>query len=121
MKRQQLILGLILTTILLAAVQPAFADPPDQTTPYRLAPRKSTLIVSPGTEAPARALTIYGTFDLLSQWTYTHDPLAIHHPYALTEVHAFAGNPLAASAAAPLDLDKILNLSGLSGTLLPVA
>jgi hypothetical protein len=121
MTRQRLFYGLMLAATSLGAVQRSFADPPDQITPYRFVPRQSTLIVSPGTEAPARELTVYGTFDLLSEWTYTHDPLAIHHTYAFTDVRAFAGNPLSATAVAPLDLDKVLNLSGLTGTLLPVA
>jgi hypothetical protein len=69
-------------------------------------------------EIPDYLYPVFGTFDI----EFTRPPAygdAWGQSARFTNVHAWAGNPLTASA--PIDLDSALNLSGLDGNQLPVA
>jgi hypothetical protein len=93
---------------------------PIRTKPYAFLPKQSTLAVDyPGLEVATRLLPVFGRFDI----GYYATPGAVGFgPTAkFLNVRAWAGNPLSATAAAPIDLDQALNLSGLIGRPLPVA
>jgi len=100
----------------------ALGQPPDVLRDYRFIPQDTVVHVSGGTQNYNMNLTISGTFGLLTGYDYAVDPTA-HIPTLVpfaefTDVHGILYNPL---SLAPLpvpgwDLDKTLNLSGLTGT-----
>ena len=100
----------------------ASAQPPDVLRDYRFVPSHSDVHVSGGSPGYNMDLSVAGKFGLVTGYDYGTSPTA--HiptlvPYAkFVDVHAILFNPLSA-APLPLpgwDLDKTLNLSGLTGT-----
>jgi Dockerin type I domain len=114
--------GALVAVIGLAAATAA-ADPPDILRNYRFVTDKSTVDVTGGGEGIEWPLNILGKFDLVTGYSYdtggptAHIPTLV--PFAqFTDVNALLFDPRRAS---PLpspgwDLDKTLNLSGLTGT-----
>src|SRR5438045_1979851 len=109
--------------IVLAAIAPrASADPPDILRDYRFITSHSTVHVSDGLPGYDMNLVIAGRFVVVTGYNYGVDPTA-HIPTLVphaefVDVKAILFNPL---SLAPLpvpgwDLDKTLNLTGLTGT-----
>ncbi len=97
---------------------PARAIPPDRLLSYRFLPRHSVLEQSrPGTESPDILYLVSGTFDL--EFSFKLEDQWLRQSAKFLNVDAWAANPL--TDAAPLNLDRVLNLSGLEGRQLPVA
>jgi hypothetical protein len=121
MKRALLVVGVVLSSLPIPWADVAHGDPPDILRSYRFLPRHSTLEQTGGIAGLDIHYSVFGSFDLVTGWEYVYDPKPISiHPFARFEnVDAWAGNPLTASAQ--LDLDRILNMSGLEGSQLPVA
>jgi len=121
MQRGLLVAGTVLSGLLCLSVKVANGDPPDLLRSYRFLPRQSTLVQSIGVAGANGRYVVSGRFDLVSGWEYVDDPKPVSiHPFAEFEnVRAWATNPLLGSP--PLNLDHVLNLSGLRGRQLPVA
>lgn len=121
MKRALLVVGVALSCLPLLWAELAYGDPPDILRSYRFLPHHSTLEQTGGIAGVDLPYSVSGTFDLVTGWEYVEDPKPISiRPFARFEnVDARAGNPLL--DAVPLDLDRVLNLSGLKGSQLPVA
>jgi hypothetical protein len=108
---------LILSVLILAigTGQPAPAEHPSTLTPYRFLPRFSVLNQSGGIAGVDIDFRVHGRFDLLLD--DDHEP-----PWGNTatfeNVQAWAAHPILAYV---LDMDDVLNLSGLKGEQLPVA
>lgn len=109
--------------IVLAAIAPlAAADPPDILRDYRFITSHSTVHVSGGLPGYDMDLAITGRFGVVTGYDYGVDPTA-HIPTLVphaefVDVKAILFNPLSL-APLPLpgwDLDKTLNLTGLTGT-----
>jgi hypothetical protein len=118
------IIGLAVAALAILAASAAFGqiDPlgPVHVKPYAFLPKQSTLAVDyPGLEIPTRLLPVFGRFDI--GFYATPGAVGIGPTAKFLNVHAWAGNPLSATAMAPIDLDQALNLSGLLGRLLPTA
>ena len=121
MNRVVLVVCVLFSCLLIQSMEVAKGDPPDLLRRYLFLPRHSTLEQTGGIAGINVRYGVYGRFDLVTGWEYLNDPPLISiHPYAKFEnVNAWASNPLLDSP--PLDLDQILNLSGLMGSQLPVA
>lgn len=121
MKRVLLAVCVVLSSLHLQWGNVANGDPPDLIRRYRFLPRHSALEQMGGFAGVDVRYTVYGRFDLVTGWEYQYDPRPISiHPFAKFEnVEASASHPLLDSM--PLDLDQVLNLSGLKGGQLPVA
>lgn len=120
-KRVLLVFCVVLSSLSIPWAEIAKGDPPDLLRGYRFLPRHSTLEQTGGIAGVNIRSTVYGRFDLVTGWEYQYDPRPISiHPFAKFEnVDAWASNPL--TATPPLNLNRILNLSGLQGSQLPVA
>jgi hypothetical protein len=121
MKRVVPVVCVLFSCLLIQSTEVAKGDPPDLLRRYLFLPRHSTLEQTGGIAGINIRYGVYGRFDLVTGWEYLNDPPSISiHPYAKFEnVDAWASNPLLDSP--PLNLDQILNLSGLQGSQLPVA
>jgi hypothetical protein len=103
-------------------VSTALAQPPDILRDYRFVPSHSDVHVSGGSSNYDMDLSIAGRFGLVTGYDYEQSPTA-HIPTLVPhaefiDVKAILFNPLSA-APTPVpgwDLDKTLNLSGLTGT-----
>jgi hypothetical protein len=118
------IIGLAVAALAFLAASAAFGqvDPlgPVNLKPYAFLPKQSTLAVDyPGLEIATRLLPVFGRFDI--GFYATPGVVGIGPTATFLNVHAWAGNPRSATAAAPIDLDQALNLSGLLGRPLPTA
>jgi len=105
-----------------ALIGQASAQPPDILRDYRFVPSHSDVHVSGGSPGYNMDLSVAGKFGLVTGYDYGTSPTAhipTLMPYAkFVDVHAILFNPLSA-APLPLpgwDLDKTLDLSGLTGT-----
>jgi hypothetical protein len=116
MKRSFQLIGLIAALVTWLTPQALHADPPDIIGSYRFAPLVSTIVPLRNSDFE---LNVYGTFDFIRGWDYRDDPPSIVRYADFDNVRAWAQNPF--SAAPPLDVDAIFNLSGLKGEQLPVA
>jgi hypothetical protein len=113
---------LAVAVIFEALIGQASAQPPDILRDYRFVPSHSDVHVSGGSPGYNLDLSVAGKFGLVTGYDYAPSPTA--HiptlvPYAkFVDVDAILFNPLSA-APLPLpgwDLDKTLDLSGLTGT-----
>jgi hypothetical protein len=103
-------------------VDRAVADPPDVLRDYRFVPSHTVVHVSGGSPGYNMDLSIAGKFGLVTGYDYevsptAHIPTLVPHA-EFVDVHAILFNPLSA-APIPIpgwDLDKTLNLTGLTGT-----
>jgi len=101
----------------------AFADPPDLLRNYRFITDKSTADVTGGIAGIDWSLNIFGRFDLVTGYKYDFGGPTAHVPTLepvaqFIDVKATLFDPRRASPAPSpgWDLDKTLNLSGLTGT-----
>lgn len=103
-----------------AASQSVRADPPDVLRQYRFLGSLSQLRATGGIAGIDVAYDVSGTFDLITGWEYRSDPppLSLHAYARFDQVDAWASHPLLDGL--PLNLDRVLNLTGLRGELLPV-
>ena len=115
----------IATVLSAARVHQAVADPPDILRDYRFIPSASTVLVTGNMADYALQLHIAGTFGLVTGYEGGPTPVASAttppslEPFAkFINVHGILFNPLSATPAPSpgWNLDKTLNLSGLSGT-----
>jgi Dockerin type I domain/PEP-CTERM motif len=102
---------------------PALADPPDILRNYRFITDKSTVEVTGGIAGIDWPLNIFGRFGLVTGYNYSTGGPTAHVPTlvpfaAFTEVKAILFDPRRASPmpSPGWDLDKTLNLTGLTGT-----
>ena len=121
MKRFVVVVCVLFSCLLIQLTEVAKGDPPDLLRRYLFLPRHSMLEQTGGIAGINIRYGINGQFDLVTGWEYLIDPPPISiYPYAKFEnVDAWASNPLLDSP--PLNLDQILNLTGLQGSQLPVA
>ncbi len=97
-------------------LQSALAQPPDLLRSYRFIPQLSTLHQTGGFGGFDHRLPIHGTYDFITGFRGGEGPVPALEPYAqFANVEAKAGNPLSASPLASIDIDQVLNLSGLDG------
>jgi hypothetical protein len=116
MNARAIVVGSVLSLVWGLSISSALAEQSTAVRSYRFLPRHSTLTLSrPWLEAPDVPLRVFGTFDL------AFSPAVGESWGQLAQfenVRAWAFNPL--SGAPPLNLDGVLNLSGLKGRQLPV-
>jgi hypothetical protein len=119
--RAAIIAAIVLLLVAIFAGR-ALGQPPDFLHDYRFIPQDTVVHVSGGVQGYNMDLTIAGTFGLVTGYQEGVDPttqIPTLTPFAqFINVHGILYNPL---SAAPLpvpgwDLDKTLNLSGLTGT-----
>ncbi len=122
MNRALLFNRAILVAIVLAAfASQSFADPPDILRDYRFIPSHTTVHVSGGFPGYDMDLSIAGKFGLVTGYDYGTSATGIPTLVPLAQfvdVKAILFNPLS-MAPLPLpgwELDKTLNLTGLTGT-----
>jgi hypothetical protein len=92
------------------------ANPPDTLAPYRFLPAQSTLTETGGIYPRNIDYRIDGTFDFATHWNLGDG--AWGKSASFENVNAWAAHPILAYV---LNLDNVLNLSGLTGHQLPVA
>ena len=114
---------LIIAVVAISVVQQAAADPPDILRNYRFITDKSTVEVAGGIAGIDWSLNIAGGFGLVTGYNYSTGGPAAHAPTLMpfaefTDVKAILFDPRRASPmpSPGWDLDKTLNLSGLTGT-----
>jgi hypothetical protein len=119
MRRFLLLLALAVGGVAVAALR-AQADPPDLLRQYRFLDAFSQLRATGGIAGIDVTYDVSGTFDLITGWEYRLDPppLSLHAYARFDQVDAWASHPLLDGL--PLNLDRVLNLTGLRGELLPV-
>jgi hypothetical protein len=116
MKRHSVLATLTLSAAWVLSLGDAHAQQSEVIRHYRFLPRHSTLTQSrPWLEAPDIQLRVFGTFDIVFQRI---EDDSWGQSAQFENVKAWAYNPF--TAAAPLGLDSVLNLSGLKGRQLPV-
>jgi hypothetical protein len=127
MKRTVCLTALAVAATAWVVVSPAVAQPPDFLRDYRFVTPKSVVHVTGGSQNYDMNLNILGQFGLVTGYGYEPSPVAqtpTLTPHAeFVDVRGILFNPLSANpvSAAPTplpgwDLDKTLNLSGLTGT-----
>jgi hypothetical protein len=124
--RRRVIYTLLYGSVVATAVWPqswALADPPDTLREYRFITDHSTVQVTGGIAGIDWTLNIFGKFGLVTGYNYDTGGPTAHAPTlvpfaAFTDVHATLFDPRRASPqpSPGWDLDKTLNLSGLTGT-----
>ncbi len=117
MRRGIFSLGLLASLALVTfCLQAVVAQPPDILRSYRFIPRLSTLHQTGGFAGFDRRLPIHGTYDFITGFRGGDGPIPTLDPYAqFANVEAKAGHPASASILPAIDIDEVLNLSGLDG------
>jgi hypothetical protein len=117
MNSRSILAALALWTVTFAMLAEAQAEQGPSVRRYRFLPQHSSFVASrPWLEAPDVQLRVFGTFEV--RFTPGAGQPWGGNGAEFLNVNAWAYNPL--TAAAPIDLDKALNLSGLRGFQLPV-